>query len=97
MTVLAQVVDPDGRRVELTVERWEHIVDDRDGHPELRAYIAGVMLAVSEPHEQRAGRRNNEQWYFLRNVGPSRWLQVVVAYEEERGWIVTAFGRRRDP
>lgn len=40
MTVLAQVVDPDGRRVELTVERWEHIVDDRDGHPELSAYIA---------------------------------------------------------
>jgi len=97
MTVLAQVVDPDGRRVELTVERWDHIVDDHDGHPELDAYRADVMRAVSEPHEQRPGRRENELWYFRRNVGPSRWLQVVVAYEEERGWIVTAFGRRRDP
>jgi hypothetical protein len=37
MTVLAQVVDPDGRRVELTVERWNHIVDEHDGHPELDA------------------------------------------------------------
>ena len=55
------------------------------------------MLAVSEPHEQRPGRRENERWYFRRNAGPSRWLQVVVASEEERGWIVTAFGRRRDP
>jgi hypothetical protein len=97
LTVLAQVVDPNGRRVELTVERWDHIVDEHDGHPELDAHIADVRLAVSEPHEQRPGRRDNELWYFRRNVGPSRWLQVVVAYEEERGWSVTAFGRRRDP
>jgi hypothetical protein len=90
MTILAQVVDPDGRRIELTVERRDHIVDDHDGHPELDAYLADVMLAVSEPHEQRPGHRDNELWYFRRNVGPSRWLQVVVAYEEERGWIVTA-------
>ena len=53
MTVLAQVVDPDGQRVELTVERWDHIVDDHAGHPELGAFRADVMLAVSDPHEQR--------------------------------------------
>jgi hypothetical protein len=58
MTVLAHVVDPDGRRVELTVERWEHIVDDHVGHPELAAYRGDVMLAVSEPHEHRPGRRD---------------------------------------
>jgi len=69
-----EVVDPDGRRVELTVERWDHIVDDHDGHPELNAHIADMMLAVSEPHERRPGRRDNELWYFRRDVGPSRWL-----------------------
>ncbi len=55
MTVLAAVVDPDGRRVELTVERWDHIVNDHDGHPELDAFRADVMRAVSDPHEQRPG------------------------------------------
>ena len=35
MTVLGSTEDPDGRRVELTLERWEHIVDARIGHPEL--------------------------------------------------------------
>jgi hypothetical protein len=79
MTVLAYVVDPDGRRVDLTVERWEHIVDNDAGHPELDAYRGDVMLAVSEPHEQRPGRRDNEWWYFRRNAS-SRWLQMVVAY-----------------
>lgn len=39
---------------------------------------------------------SNELWYFLRGVGASRWLQVVVAYEGDHGWIVTAFGRRQE-
>lgn len=33
VAVLA-VIDAQGRRVELTTERWQHIVDDRVGHPE---------------------------------------------------------------
>ena len=97
MTVVANVFDPAGRRVELTADRWQHITDDQAGHPELAAYRDDLMLAVHDPHERRVGRRENEIWYFRRDVGPSRWLQVVVAYEEDRGWIVTAFGRRRDP
>lgn len=97
MTVLAEVVDPDGRRVELTDERWHHILVKPDGHPELAGYQAEVMRAVQVPDDRRPGRRNNEQWFFLRNAGPSRWLQVVVAYDDDRGWIVTAFGRRRNP
>ncbi len=97
MTAVAEVVDPDGRRVQLTTERWRHILDAADGHPELVEHQAAVMQAVSTPDQRRPGRASNEQWYFLRNAGPSRWLQVVVAYEGDRGWIVTAFGRRRDP
>lgn len=97
MTVLAEVVDPEGRRVELTTERWQHILVPPNGHPELGDHQAEVMRAIQMPDERRPGRRSNEQWYFLRNAGPSRWLQVVVAYEDDRGWIVTAFGRRKDP
>ncbi len=96
MTTLAAVNDPDGRQVELTRERWQHILD-APGHPELSQHQAEVMRAIQEPDERRPGRRDNEQWFFLRDVGPSRWLQVVVAYEDDRGWIVTAFGRRRNP
>jgi len=38
VTILAEVVDPDGRHVELTDERWQHILVDHDGHPELAGY-----------------------------------------------------------
>lgn len=96
MTILGEVVDPDGRRVELTVERWRHIIH-QDGHPELTAFQAAVLCAVQDPDERRMAPRGNEQWFFVRDIGPSRWLQVVVAYEADRGFIVTAFGRRKDP
>lgn len=97
MTVLDETFDPDGHRVELTSERWWHIVDERTGHPELAEHQTAILRAVERPDAIRSGRRSNERWYFLRGAGPSRWLQVVVAYEGDRGWIVTAFGRRRDP
>lgn len=97
MSVLGEVTDPEGRSVELTSERWGHIVDEFDGHPELGGYQAEILRTVSNPDESRPGRRRNERWYLRRDAGPSRWLQVVVAYEDDRGWIVTAFARRRDP
>ncbi|MBV9819612.1 MAG: hypothetical protein JOZ07_14865 [Solirubrobacterales bacterium] len=110
MTALDHTLDPDGRRIELTIERWAHIVSEVTGHPELARYRDEVLRAVTAspgpprrplaprpPDEVQPGRRSNERWFFLRGAGPSRWLQVVVAYEEDRGWIVTAFGRRRDP
>lgn len=96
MTVLGDVVDPDGRRVELTTERWQHITRP-DGHSELAHLQAEVLRAVEAPDERQTAPRSNEQWFFVGGVGPSRWLQVVVAYEGERGFIVTAFPRRRDP
>lgn len=97
MTVLGATTDPDGRRVELTLERWTHITDPRVGHPELAEHQAAILRAIAAPDAAQPGRRSNERWYFLRGAGPSRWLQVVVAYDQDRGWIVTAFGRRRDP
>jgi len=96
VTVLAEVVDPDGRHVELTAERWQHITRT-EGHPELAADRAAVLRTVKAPDRRLPGRRQNEEWFYLGGVGPSRWLKVVVAYEGQRGWIATAFARRSIP
>lgn len=95
MTVLATVTDPDGRAVELTAERWEHIIA-ADNHPELADLQPEVLRAVEAPDERRV-LDESEWWFFLREVGPSKWLQVVVIFSEERGFIVTAFPRRKQP
>lgn len=84
----------DGRRVELTGERWEHIVGT---HGELADHREDVLRAVRQPELRFPSRETNEEWLLVGGIGPSRWLQVLVAYGEGRGWIVTAFARRLLP
>lgn len=91
------VRDPNGRVVELTNERWAHIVDRENGHPELVPFRDDVLRTVQAPERRLAGRRPNEEWLYLSGVGPSRWLKVVVAYDEGGGRVITAFARRRLP
>ncbi len=93
MVTLA-VLDADGRSVELTDERWTHIIG---GHPELAPHRDEVLSAVQAPDHRHAGRRPGEQWFYSEAVGPSRFLKVVVAYDDRQGRIITAFARRSMP
>jgi hypothetical protein len=90
----ASVEDSSGRRVELTEERWRHIVER---HPEIETHVEMVLQAVRKPDRQIAGRLSNEEWLYLETDKPSAWLKVVVAYAESRGYIVTAYARRSIP
>jgi hypothetical protein len=92
---IATVLDPDGRSVALTEERWAHIID---GHPELRRFRESVLEAVQAPSRRLPGRSLGEEWFYKAGAGPSRWLKVVVRYDaNDRGRIVTAFARRSMP
>jgi hypothetical protein len=87
--------DPRGRSVSLEPERWEHITG---GHPELRDNQADIVRAVESPSAVLAGRAPDEEWFYLAGAGPSRWLKVVVVFDQQgSGRIITAFGRRRKP
>jgi len=63
------IQDPLGRDVVLTAERWQHILD---GHPELEAHIEDLVRAVQAPTQLDAGRERDEEWFYLRDAGPSR-------------------------
>lgn len=94
MTVVARATDADGRVVELTEERWRHITS---GHPELSGLQDALMRAVEAPERRLSGPAAEEEWLYVSGVGPSRWLKVVVSYEGQRGFIVTAYARRSMP
>jgi hypothetical protein len=89
------VVDPLGRMVHLTAERWEHIIE---GHPYMAPHRADVLRAVQAPTDRVVQPRPGQDWFYLEDAGPSRWLKVVVAFDEKSvGSIRTAFPRRRRP
>jgi hypothetical protein len=94
VTVRGVSEDPDGRRVELTEERWRHIVGQ---HPEIESLEEDVLRAVETPDRRLPGRLANEAWFYVRIEHPSRWLKVAVAYAEGRGYVVTAHPRRTMP
>jgi hypothetical protein len=88
--------DPDGNRVVVPTALWhEKVLRD---HPELGPHFTDVLRAISEPDRVTPdpifdGRRR----HYLRNAGPSRWLLVVLSYEQEPARLITAFANRKDP
>ncbi|MFZ2113076.1 MAG: hypothetical protein WAU77_05015 [Solirubrobacteraceae bacterium] len=67
-------------------------------HPEIAGHRADVLRAVSAPDHVAADPIFEQRTrYYVRGVGQSRWLQVVVSYEETLARIVSAFANRKDP
>jgi hypothetical protein len=93
--VSATTWDPHGRAVVLLRRLWTgKILRD---HPERHAALADVLLTVREPHITRPAREARRVRYLRADSGPSRWLLVVVSYEQKPARIITAFGQRKDP
>jgi len=91
-----ETVDPDGVRVVLKDTTWsQKIVRD---HQEIEPFLAEVLQTVSTPDHVALDPDYVERMrYYSRALGPSRWLLVVVSYEQEPARIISAFGNRKDP
>jgi hypothetical protein len=93
--LLGEVTDPSGRTVVLSERVWERKIT-RD-HPEVRGELEHVLGTVSTPDHVEPDPRAGRQRYYRRRVGPSKWLLVVVSFEQEPGRIITALAIRKDP
>jgi hypothetical protein len=88
-------LDPRGRRVNLTPERWNHIVY---GHAYMRTHLGDVIRAIEAPTNWIEEARPGQDWFYIEDAGPSKWLKVVVAYDDKSiGSVKTAFPRRTMP
>jgi hypothetical protein len=92
--ILAELVDPDGRRVVLDERGWTHVIDE---HGEMGAHRDAVIATVTAPHHRRPDPRPPRERFWRRGLGPSRWLLVVVDFSVQPGRVVTAYGNRKDP
>ena len=91
-----ETTDPAGARVILDDALWrEKIVRD---HPEIGLHRDDALRAVSTPdHFAPDPSFEDRKRYYARDVGPSRWLLVVVSYEQTPARIVSVFANRKDP
>ena len=94
--VCGEARDPAGARVAVPAELWlDKILRD---HPELAPHLDDVLRAIAEPDQivnDPVYRRRRR--HYLRGAGPSRWLLVVLSYEQEPARVISAFGNRKDP
>jgi hypothetical protein len=93
--LLAELRDPDGRSIVLLARIWEDKITK--DHPELRAHLEHVLTTVTKPDHAEPDPRARRRRYYRRRVGPSRWLLVVVSFEQQPGRIITAVATRKDP
>jgi hypothetical protein len=94
--IVGEALDPDGNRVVVTATVWRGKILKK--HFELSLNLADVLRAINSPHHVAPDmNKENRRQHFLRGSGPSRWLMVVVSYEDEPARVVTAYPRRKDP
>ncbi len=93
---VTETADPAGSRVVLDNALWrEKIIRD---HPEIASYGEDALRAVSTPdHLAPDPSFEARKRYYARGVGPSRWLLIVVSYEQTPARIVSVFANRKDP
>ena len=93
--IVGETIDAEGRRVVLLARIWHGkiLVD----HAELRPFLEGLLMAVTAPDIVRRDVHPDRQHFFANHLGPSRWLRVVVSYEQVPARIITAHGYRKDP
>jgi hypothetical protein len=92
--VLDLITDHVRREVTLTEARWRHIVK---GHPAMEGLELAVKRAVENADQKSRGNGENIEVLYGKNLGPARWLAVVVAYDGARGDILTAYPQTKDP
>jgi len=91
----ATVADPDGHEVVLLVRIWDDKI--AHDHPELNGHLHSMIETVAKPDHVEPDTLPNRTRFYRRNAGPSRWLMVVVSYEQEPARIITALANRKDP
>ena len=91
--VLAEASTLDGVRVVLFEDTWrDHILDPEAGHAEMAPYLDALLAAIATPDHREHDEIPGRERFFKRDVGPSRWLMVVVSFEQEPARIITALG-----
>jgi len=86
--------DPDGRLVVFDASAHQHLAV---GRPELADEVELILGAVSRPDHRVDDRIPGREHFYRRDLDPRRWLRVVVDFNDEPAWVVTALVQNNPP
>lgn len=88
--------DPDGREVVFDAGSHLHLADgERDW---LLDHVDAIIDTVKRPdHREDDPLPGRERFYRADFLESEAWLRVVVDFNAEPGWVVTAVVQRNDP
>ncbi len=92
--IIATTQTPDGRQIVLRTSAWSHISSE---HPEITKHRKAVLETAADPEVTLADPRPGRRRHYVPRVGPSRWLRVIVDFNQVPAEIVTAHAHRKEP
>ena len=93
--ILAATMTPEGVRVVVFADTWhDHILGPEVGHAEMAPHLDAVVAVIATPDHREPDERRGRERFYKQGVGPSRWLMVVVSFEQEPARVITALGYR---
>ena len=91
--IVGEATTPDRIRVVIFADTWhDHVLDPQVGHAEMAQHIDAVLAAIAAPDHREPDERPRRERFYKRDVGPSRWLMVVVDFGQEPARVITALG-----
>lgn len=90
------ITDPDGRTVVFDAGSHLHLAEGRRSW--LLDHVDEILIAVQRPNWREKDPRPGRERFYRENVlRLGRWPRVVVDFNEDPGWIVTALVQDDDP
>ena len=90
--------DHEGQHIRLTDERWDHILLD---HPEMAEFKWTIGETLKSPDAVLSSKsdpdRVREFYKDIPDVSLSRFMRVVVCFEADSPFVLTAHPARRIP
>ena len=78
-----------GFSVQISTRRWQLIVSVK--HPAMVGRETEVEASLRTPDEIRRSRSDADVYLFYRQVGPGRWVCVVVKNLGDHGFVITTY------
>jgi hypothetical protein len=91
---LPETTDPNGRLVVFDAGSRLHLARRR---PWLLDYLNVLIGAIARPDLHTLHPAAGRERFYRRHVEAGRWLRVVVDFNQDPGWVVTAVVQDNEP